>query len=101
MHSLFGTARGSNPGPFDPKSGTLTTTPPPPETTCVNLLWSLVLASVPHRTCARNRHVPWAPPQTETRSVQPFRRVTYGRTDYATETSVAIVRFSCIRYGPR
>jgi len=26
----FGTARGSNPGPFDPKSDTLTTTPPPP-----------------------------------------------------------------------
>jgi len=34
MHSLFGTARGSNPGPFDSKSDTLTTTPPPP-TVCV------------------------------------------------------------------
>jgi len=29
MHSLFGTSLGSNPGPFDPKSDTLTTTPPP------------------------------------------------------------------------
>jgi len=31
MHSLFGIARGSNPGSFDPKSDTLTTTllPPP------------------------------------------------------------------------
>jgi len=26
MHSLFGTARGSNLGPFDPKLDTLTTT---------------------------------------------------------------------------
>jgi len=33
MHSLFGTARGSNPGPFDPKSDTLTTTPPTPKIT--------------------------------------------------------------------
>jgi len=29
MHSFFSTARGSNPGPFDPKSDTVTTTPPP------------------------------------------------------------------------
>jgi len=28
-HSLFGTARGSNPGPVDPKSDNLTTTTPP------------------------------------------------------------------------
>jgi len=30
MRSLIGTARGSNPGPPDPKSDALTTTPPPP-----------------------------------------------------------------------
>jgi len=28
MHSLSGTARGLNPGPFDPKSDMLTTSPP-------------------------------------------------------------------------
>jgi len=30
MHSLFGTIWGLNPGPFDPTSDTLATTPPPP-----------------------------------------------------------------------
>jgi len=30
MHSLSGTTRGSNPGPLDPKSDTLTTTLPRP-----------------------------------------------------------------------
>jgi len=49
MHSLFGTARGSNLGPFDLKLDTLTTTPPPYVVSILlSVMVELVLGRVSH-----------------------------------------------------
>jgi len=84
MHSIFVTARGSNPGPFDPKSDTLTTIPPPP-------VWTEAWVAKLFVGCG------WK----ESFATGNYSPGSHGHTDYATQHCSTVPSFSdALRYRP-